>query len=161
MIIKRIIACALLMTTAVSISNAGLGVFGSYWNQKDGDNVLGGGVSYQPVLLPVEIRGTFYERTSAPGAGSFRTIPIDLGLTFALTRDTPIHASVIGGGSYYFLEPSDGSLDNKFGWYAGGRLEMQVQPGTALFGELMYRGADFSNVQGDFSGIAFNVGLLF
>lgn len=157
---KRYIAIllGLLVMSATTAQALDVGVLGSYWNQKDGDEALGFGVLLLPATLPLEFRGTFYERSSAQ---NLRASPLDFGLAIALTRAREVRATAVAGGSYYFLDARGSTSDNEFGWYAGGRLELPVPGGTSVFGEVLYRGADIDTPNVNLSGVTFNIGLLF
>lgn len=152
------VCSALLIMGASAVQAIDIGVLGSYWNQRDGDEALGVGVLLLPVTLPIEFRGTFYERSSA---GNLRASPVDFGLALRLNRAQALRLSGVGGGSYYFLDADGSTSDNEFGWYAGGRVELSVQGGTSVFGEVLYRGADLDKPRVDLSGVAINIGLLF
>ena len=147
----------LLMLTVVQTATAlDIGLFASRWSHKDGDAVWGGGVLLLPASLPMEIRGTFYERSDT---GRLQASPIDVGFSFGLTRLEKAKISVMGGGSYYWVDSSGYSPDNEFGWYAGARIEVYTHEDFAVFGEALYRGAKLDHA--DFSGAAFNLGILF
>jgi len=148
------------VSVCIPMTNAmDIGVFGSYWDPKDDDEVWGGGVLLLPGSLPIEIRGTYYEKSSTH---ELESIPVDVGLNFQFTRNDKLNVTAVGGASYYFLDISDRDLDNEFGWYAGARISLNGPRGNALFGEAIYRGADFDeDVKLDFSGWAFNVGFIF
>ncbi len=155
---KKIIAgCMLLTLVAVQAATAlDIGVFGSYWDHKDGNGVWGAGVLLLPASLPIEFRGTFYERSNIE---SLQISPVDVGLALGLTRLEKVKLSGAVGGSYYFVDAKSSSPDNDFGWYAGGRIEVPVQQNYVVFGEVLYRGIKLDYI--DFSGVTFNLGLLF
>lgn len=155
---KKIIAgCMLLTLVAFHTATAGdIGVFASYSDHEDGDAVWGGGVLYLPASLPLEFRGTFYERSDT---GQLQASPLDIGLAFGLTRYESVKFSLMGGGSYYLVDAKGSSPDDEFGWYFGGRAEFSLEENYALFGEVLYRGADLDDA--DFSGVTFNLGILF
>jgi len=157
---KQMIILLTTVTMCVSTVNAmSIGLFGSLWNQRDDDDAWGAGVLLLPSTLPLEFRGTYYERSSDH---KVRAIPLDFGLNLVLTRFQSAIVTAVGGGSYYILDRSDASADNEFGWYAGGRLEFPLQRSSnALFGEVLYRGADFDDPNLNFSGVTFNVGFIF
>ena len=154
---KLIVGCMLLTLAVVQTTTAlDIGPFASYWSHKDGDAVMGGGVLLLPASLPLEIRGTFYERSDT---GKLMASPLDVGLTFGLTRYEKVKLSLAFGGSYYWVDAKRSSPDNEFGWYAGGRFEVSTNEDIAVFGEVLYRGADLDDA--DFSGVTFNLGILF
>ena len=154
---KLIVGCMLLTLAVAQTATAmDIGPFASYWSHKDGDAVMGGGVLLLPASLPLEIRGTFYERSDT---GSLQASPLDIGLTFGLTRHERINFSLAFGGSYYWVDAKGSSPDNEFGWYAGGRFEVSTNADMAVFGEVLYRWADLDDA--NFSGTTFNLGILF
>ena len=154
---KMIAGCILLMFAVVQTATAwDIGPFASLWNHEDGDAVWGGGVLLLPESLPMEIRGTFYERSDT---GTLQASPLDVGLAFGLTRFDSVNFSAVGGASYYWIDADDSSDDNEFGWYVGGRVEFSFHQDYALLGEALYRGAELDDA--DFSGFTFNLGILF
>lgn len=157
---KQLIILIIAMAMCTSALNAmSPGLFGSLWNQRDDDDALGAGVLLLPSTLPLEFRATYYERSSDH---KLRAIPLDFGLNFVLTRIDTVVVTAVGGGTYYILDRKNASEDNEFGWYAGGRLELPLhRTGNALFGELLYRGADFDNPNLNFSGVTINLGFIF
>ena len=155
---KKIIAGCMLLTLVVVQSAAALdvGVFASRWHHKDGDAVWGAGVLLLPASLPMEIRGTFYERSDT---GKLLASPLDIGFAFGLTRLETVKISAAGGGSYYFVDAKSYTPDNEFGWYAGGRVEVAAHSRFGVFGEALYRGARLDDA--NFSGVSLNLGILF
>ena len=154
---KVIVSCVLLTLAVVQTASAlDVGVFASRWSHKDGDATWGGGLLLLPASLPIEMRGTFYERSDT---GQIQVSPVDLGFAFSLTRFDSLRLSLVGGVSYFWVDAKGSSPDNEFGWYGGGRMEFDVQTGLAVFGEALYRGADLDDA--DFSGATFNIGILF
>jgi hypothetical protein len=135
-----------------------LGAFGSFWNQKDGDNVAGGGVVFKVARL-VEVHGAYYEDSTVPGLGDLQAVPIDGGLSFDFANLDKINLVAGGGATYYLLDSDDVEVDDDWGWYALGRLELKGKRTAALFGEVLYRWAELDNV--DLGGMTFNVGVLF
>ncbi len=154
---KLMMGCVLLALACVPVASAlDIGVFASHWDHKDGDGVWGGGVLFLMESLPLELRATLYESTSA---AKIQANPLDFGLAFGLTRLETVKISAIGGGSYYWVDAKHSSPDNEFGWYVGGRVEVTAPRNYTVFGELMYRGAKLDHI--DFSGTTINIGLLF
>ena len=151
------ITIGLLTLAFVQIASAwNVGLFASHWSHKDGDAVWGAGVLLLPEIVPVEVRGTFYERSDT---GTLQASPIDVGLALNLTRFERGRISAVGGASYYWMDAKGSSPDNEFGWYAGGRIEFAPHQQYGLFGEALYRGAKLDDA--DFSGVTFNLGILF
>ena len=154
---KLVIGCMLLTLAVVQTATAlDVGLFASRWDHKDGDAVWGGGVLFLPATLPMEIRGTFYERSDYH---TLQASPLDVGLALGLTRFDSVKFTGVGGGSYYWVDAKGSSPDNEFGWYAGGRIEVSTHEKYAVFGEALYRGAKLDDA--DFSGVTFNLGILF
>ncbi len=154
---KLIVGCIVLTLAVVQTATAwDVGVFASRWSHKDGDAVWGGGVLLLPESLPMEIRGTYYERSDT---GNLQASPLDVGLAFGLTRSDRFSLSAVGGASYYWVDAKGYSPDNEFGWYVGGRVEFSAHQRVEVFGEALYRGAKLDDA--DFSGATFNLGILF
>ncbi len=154
---KFIVGCMLLALAFVQTAPAlDIGVFASHWSHQDGGSVWGAGVLLLPDSLPMEIRGSFYESSDT---GTLQASPLDVGFAFGMTRFDNLKLSLVGGASYYWVDADDYSPDDEFGWYAGGRIEYTVQDNFDVFGEVLYRGVDIDFA--DFSGITFNLGMLF
>jgi hypothetical protein len=155
---KKIIAGCIMLALAVgqTVTAMDIGAFVSHWSHEDGDAVWGAGVLLLPASLPMEIRGTFYERSDT---GKLQASPVDIGLALGLTRYESVSFSAVGGGSYYWIDAKGYSPDNEIGWYIGGRVEFGTNQDYAVFGEVLYRGASFDHA--DFSGATFNLGILF
>ena len=137
------------------------GVFGSYWNPKDGDDAFGGGGSVHFATVPLELRASVFPDTSIQGGGDTLLVPIDFGLAVNLTRSQKVDLYVGAGGSHYFIDADHGDPDNQFGWYALGRVEVPVKGNLNVFGDVMYRGIEFEDIDADLSGIAASVGVIF
>ena len=153
---KLIVGCMVITLVVQTAAAFDIGVFASRWHHKDGDAVWGAGVLLLPESLPLELRGTFYERSDT---GELQASPLDIGFAFGLTRFERVKASAVGGGSYYFVDAKGSSPDNEFGWYAGGRVEFDAHRNFGVFGEALYRGARLDDA--DFSGASLNLGILF
>lgn len=160
---QKFIALIVFLAAGLSVTQAaGLEAFGSYWSQDDGDEVMGGGAGLVFDSVPLEIRGTYYEESPVQGIGDLQVIPVDAGLVITLTSAHAVHVSLVGGGSYYILDAEiDDDIDNEWGWYAGGRIEIPLEAGVSIFGDLYYRGVELQDTDIDLSGLAANVGLLF
>lgn len=156
---RKMIAALVALVMSVSVVHAmDIGLFGSYWEPKDDDGLWGGGVLFLPSSIPLEVRGTYYESSSTH---ELEAIPVDVGLSFQFTQFEKVNVFAVGGGSYYILDHSDRDIDNEFGWYAGGRLELKGPKGNAIILEAFYRGIEIDDPDLDFSGWAFNAGISF
>ncbi len=161
---KLFVGCLalVLMGALVPVARAwDIGVFGSYWDQKDSGSAWGAGVLFLPEMLPLEFRGTWYERSSA---AKVRAIPLDAGLGLRLTRGEKVSVTAVGGVSYYLLDIKGASPDNEFGWYAGGRVEVTPARDSrafSMFGEVLYRGVNMDEPRLKLNGLAMQIGVLF
>ena len=158
---KLILFAVLIVGMAAATQAADFGVFGSYWNPKDGDAAFGGGGSIHLATFPLEMRATVFPSTSIQGGGDTLLVPIDIGLAVNLTRSKKVDVYVGAGGSYYFIDADHGNPDNQFGWYALGRVEVPVKGSMNVFGDVMYRGIEFEDIDADLSGVACSVGVIF
>jgi hypothetical protein len=159
---KTVLVFVALMAGMAAVAQAvDFGVFGSYWSPKDGDDAFGGGGSIHFATVPLELRASVFPDTSIRGGGDTLLVPIDFGLAVNLTRSEKMGLYVGAGGSYYFIDADRGDPDNQFGWYALGRLEVPIQGSMAVFGDVMYRGVEFEDIDADLSGVAFSVGVIF
>ena len=158
---KLTVLVVLIVGMAAATQAADLGVFGSYWNPREGDSAYGGGGSIYFDTSPLELRATVFPDTSIQGRGDALLLPIDLGLAVNLTRSQKADVYLGVGGSYYFIDADQGDPDNQFGWYALGRLEVPIQDSMSVFGDIMYRGVEFEDIDADLSGVTFSVGVIF
>ncbi len=159
-----IVGCLALVVVGATVPAArawDVGIFGSYWDQKDGDSAWGAGILFLPEMLPLEFRGTWYERSSE---GKVQANPLDAGLALRLTRGETVSVTAVAGGSYYLLDMKGASPDNEFGWYAGGRVEVRPTRDSrafSLFGEVLYRGVNLDEPRLKLNGVAMQIGVLF
>lgn len=117
----------------------GITVGGGYWDTKDVDE----GVGFASKLTLgryVELRGSYFSDLTAdtdPERFDFelRAIPVEAGLAWHFADDAPFSPYVGGGAGYYFLDTTEGEVDDELGWYA-------------------VAGADFGRLP---SGLSFNV----
>lgn len=151
-------ALALAVGTA-SAQAGGFSVFGSRWDPKDGDKVYGGGASLALDVLPIEIRGTYYEEGHVDGLGDVQVIPVEALLALDLASVKGFRLSAIGGLTYGIVDADHGDVDNEWGWNVGGRVKLPLGGGSALLGEWLYRRLDLDG--GDMSGAVINLGFTF
>jgi opacity protein-like surface antigen len=173
---RLVVLCTALMVIATAASASDLALYGSYWNTDELDDTWGAGArgrmgSGDPLYL--ELRGTYFSDLTENDAVDLRTIPADLGLGLALIKEQDIELSVIGGGTYYFLDTDDFDVDDEIGWYAGAGAQVQLRQGLCIFAEFLYRDVeatvedddlgsiDDDTVDVDLAGSMVNIGLVF
>ena len=141
-----LVAIATLSLFCAPAMAGSFGVFGSYWDSSDASNSWGGGarVGFGFVkFLELEIKGTYYPSFTLTESGQsvdFKATPVDGGLRFNILPEKSINPYVGAGATYYFLNTSDGSADNKTGWYGEGGVEFGKK--THIFVEAVWRKMD-------------------
>ncbi len=175
------------LTLAVAIGfvtqaalGAGLGVFGSYWDPKDADSEIGFGARLSIPLGPdvsLDLRGRYFEfeESSNGGKATLEVIPIEAALIFQLAYQGPVYPYVGGGGGYYLFdlewEGPEGrvnpNVDDEFGWFVLGGLQLPLADNISLFGEAKYMWLKIERIAGfettgdnRLDGFGANVGLL-
>jgi hypothetical protein len=178
-IILGAVAVAALGLLARPAAAAEIGVGAAYWDTKDADEALG--VATKVTFGRFwELRGTYFSdvtSNTSPEATDFeiRAIPLEAGLAFHFAPDAPISPYVGGGAGYYFLDTTEGQIDDEVGWYAvaGGDFG-RLPSGMSFNVEAIYRNmeatvrndpdSDLPNVDDDvhidLSGLGFNAGVV-
>ena len=141
------VVCAMGVMTSGAWAGADFGLFGSYWNTKEfSDDGWGAGAKASIEIvkpLSLEVRGTYFDDLGAPGSERLQAIPVEAGLKLALITQQWFKAYVGGGGGYYFLDLNQGgSIDDEWGWYGVGGIEVMLSKHVGLFGEAIYRGLE-------------------
>jgi hypothetical protein len=157
---------------------AGVGVFGSYWNPDAGDGVFGAGARLRGGVGPfyLGVRGTYYEDISkalSQPVVDLQAIPVDatVGLQWAPIDELELYGG--GGATYYFLDTSEGQIDDEVGWLLEAGAELTIATHIGVFGEAVWRDVQ-GTVEGDrigdinhhradinLDGFTVNVGLVF
>lgn len=167
--------------TTVGLSQAWAGDitgFGSYWNTDDADDTwgVGGKVGLGVTeMLEIEGRGTWYDDVTddgGPGDIDIEAIPIEAGVALNFLPEQPLNPYIMGGAGYHFLDTNRGSIDDEFGWYAGGGVEIGGPENVAFVVEALYRGIEGEvddddedvvvvrdDIDIDLSGLAVNAGI--
>lgn len=169
---KKLMAVLLGVGLLSSSALAGsYGVFGSYWDPKDGDGVWGAGANMRggTGLFYIGLRGTYYQDIpeSVGGEGvELRAIPVDVSIGIQLSPISVLDVYGGAGMTYYFLDSDRGSVDNEFGWLLEAGAEIKLSPRFGIFAEGVWRdvnGAVEGNHSGDIdlNGFTVNVGLVF
>jgi len=173
--LKKLGLCAvgaLIFTVLASApaSAGSFGVYGAYWDAKDPDSSWGVGarVGFDFVkYLELEFHGTYYGDFGQDILGTsvdMRAIPVDGGLRINFLPEKVVNPYVGAGFTYYFLDVSDGSVDNTTGWYAEGGLEIG-KGNTKFMMEAVWRKMDTSvsldafDFDTTFDGITAQVGV--
>ena len=129
---KRFFVAALLAAVCVgsSINPAhAIGVFGTWWQADDADDdALGVGVRMKKQLIPLVAMDARASWLNFGGETDINLFPIEatgmlkLGMLYA------------GLGVGYYIFDSTPSVDNKFGWYVVGGIDIGLG-GFGVFGE--------------------------
>jgi len=166
---KKVTVCVAAMFLFAVPSWAGsFGVYGSYWDSSDADASWGAGVRVGFDFfkwMELEFHGTYFPDFGTDILGSTVDItatPVDGGLRFDFLPDKKFNIYAGLGASYYFMDASDGSMDNSTGWY--GEAGLEFGKNTHFFVEAMWRAMDTTLSVGsfdddaDFDGISGQVG---
>ena len=167
---KRICIIALLamvtLGTAVPRAHA-LGVFASWWNMNDAnEDGFGFGIRQKIKLAPIislDTRASYINFNDS----DLKVFPLEATGLVSLG----LFYGGLGVGYYIFDVGGDEfSIDNNFGWYLVGGVEIGAGP-VGVFGEIKWTSlsADFSDVKPnldipsslDADGVGFNVGVTF
>lgn len=170
---KLIVCCAITILGSVLCSApswaGSFGVYGAFWDPDNADNTIGGGarVGFDFVkFLELEFHGTYYpdfETETLLGPVDIRATPVDGGLRVNFIPEGKFNIYVGAGATEYFLNSSEGNIDNETGWYGEIGFEAGGDKGK-FFAEAMWRKLDTSisfatfDEDENFDGIAFNVG---
>jgi Outer membrane protein beta-barrel domain len=166
---KKFALCTatVLLFTAPSWAGS-IGVYGSYWDSDDASSSWGGGVRMGFDFfkwMELEFHGTYFPDFGADILGSSVDItatPVDGGLRFNFLPEKSVNIYAGAGASYYFMDASDGSMDNSTGWY--GEAGLEFGKNSRFFVEAMWREMDttlsISSIDADanFNGITGQVG---
>ena len=152
---KKVAVCLAAMFIFAVPSWAGsFGVYGSYWDSDSGGSSWGGGVRVGFDFfkwMELEFHGTYFPDFGADVLGSSVDItatPVDGGLRFNFLPDKQVNFYAGAGASYYFMDASDGSMDNTTGWYGEAGLEFGKK--SRFFVEAMWRDMDTTLSFGSF-----------
>jgi hypothetical protein len=123
---------------------SGITVGGAYWDTKDLDEGVGG-TAKLTLGRYFELRGSYFsDLTSDTSPERFdfelRAIPVEAGLAWHFAEDAPFSPYVGGGAGYYFLDTTEGEIDDELGWYAvvGGDFG-RMSSGVSFNVEAIYR----------------------
>jgi hypothetical protein len=153
------------LTAAVPGAHA-LGVFATWWNMNDADdNGFGVGVRQTIKILPVVAIDTRASYLSFDDS-DLKMYPLE---ATGLARLGLFYAGL--GVGYYIFDADGPDLENNFGWYVVGGVEVGAGA-VSVFGELKWTQleADYENVDPDLSqvptnidaaGMGFNAGVAF
>jgi hypothetical protein len=165
---KRI--CSILLVTLVALGAAvpqahAFGVMASWWNiDETNDDGFGGGLRSKTQIVPMI---AFDTRISWIHFGDSSTDVFPIEAT-GLLKLGMLYAGI--GAGYYIFNGGEVELDNNFGWYLVGGIELSVSK-FGVFGEVKWTSlsADIKDVDPslgdvptelDADGIGFNVGVM-
>ncbi len=166
---------AVLALLAGPASAADFGLFGAYWDTKDADQALGGGVKVDFARI-VELRASYFSDLTAdtsPESRDFeiKAVPLEAGLNFKFAQSDRFTPYVGGGIGYYLLDTNRGDIDDETGWYAVVGADIKGSSGLGFMVEGIYRGMEATvrdddpnditgDVDVDFGGLGVNAGLV-
>lgn len=186
---KTLILLALIGWCAVSASAAGggLGVFGTYMDTDNMGSAYGGGLKFKFEVadyLAAELRASYltgFEEDDIEYDNLY-VVPVEADLLFNFPlKDTPLTVYAGGGGGYYVMPEfeADGplgtidiDLEDTFGFFGVGGLELALGDAVSLFAEAKYLFLEVDKVEIDnvevdpdaaakFTGLSANAGLMF
>jgi len=168
---KRVALCvATSILFAVPSWAGSFGLYGAYWDSDDAGSSWGGGarIGFDFVkYLELEFHGTYYPDFGTDVLGTsfdVTAIPTDGGLRINFLPTKPVNPYIGAGATYYFLDSSEGSLDNTTGWYGEAGLEFGGK-NTRFFMEAMWRAMDTTlsfnsfDTDANFDGVSGQVGV--
>lgn len=181
------IAAAALLGASTAWAGGSFGLYGAWWDTDDLDAGYGGGAKLKIAVagtVALEVRASYIPEFDAEDASfeDFAVVPVEAGLVVDVPLGEALTLYVGGGGGYYVtpefeskvadadsLEP-DIDLDDVFGYYGVGGVEINLSPAIALFAEAQYRVVEVDEADIDdetvevdlkLTGVAANAGLLF
>ena len=138
---RRLLLTASSFALAFSVSaraEHGWGLFGSYWDTKDGSDAPGVGLSLSFELLPnvlLDFRTSYFDDLGDESGGTdvdVEVVPFEFGLLFATADDATWQFMGGGGLGFYRMDAdvvsSSGviaspSIDDEWGFYVAGGVE--------------------------------------
>lgn len=148
-------AAAVLLLAGSPAFASDFAVFGSYLDTEDLEDTVGGGVKAGfGEVWQLELRATYLPDLTEdfasfaddpgddPGAftNDIEAIPIDVGFNYNFGYDQPVNFYLGGGGSYIFIDPEVGEIDDEVGFYGVGGVEIaRRNGGFGFFAEVIYR----------------------
>lgn len=187
---KKLLVMLIAMGIGVAAAYAeggALGVFGTYMDTEDLDAGFGAGLKFKfdvAEYFAIELRASYVTKfdDGSDELDNLYMIPAEADLLFNLPLgDSPLTVYAGGGGGYYVLPEfetdvgfgdTDIDLDDTFGFYGIGGVELALSESVSLFAEAKYLflevdtvTVDDIEVHGDdaidFSGISGNAGIMF
>jgi len=162
---KRILLAALIALASLSAFSSGAhanqGIFATWW-KLDESNDDGFGFGFRSKIQVVPLF-SFDTRVSWVkfGESDMSVYPIE---ATGMLKLGMVYAGA--GVGYYFFDSNDVDVDNNFGWYAVGGIDLSLGS-FGVFGEAKWTSlsTDLSNVNVptslDADGIGFNLGVMF
>jgi hypothetical protein len=153
----------LLVLATMAPSAHAIGVMASWWNiDKTDDDGFGGGLRSKAQIVPLV---SFDTRVSWINFSDSNTNVFPIEATGMLKLGM-LYAGL--GVGYYIFDAEDVDVDNNFGWYLVGGIDIGAGP-VGVFGEVKWTmlSADIEGVNPSLSteldadGIGFNAGVMF
>lgn len=157
---------AMLSLGAIAPSAHAIGVMASWWNIDDAnDDGFGLGLRSKTQIVPMfafDTRASWIKFSDA----DLQVFPIE---ATGLLKLGMLYAGI--GAGYYIFDADQGDLDNNFGWYLVGGIDIGVGS-FGVFGEVKWTklSTDIKDVDPDLGdvpteldadGIGFNLGVMF
>jgi len=126
---------------------SGFTIGGAYWDTKDLDEGVGG-TAKLTLGRYFELRGSYFsDLTSDTSPERFdfelKAIPVEAGVAWHFADDAPFSPYVGGGAGYYFLDTTEGEIDDEVGWYAVVGADFgKMSSGLSFNVEAIYRGME-------------------
>lgn len=168
---KALMTLGLAVLLAAPAMAGSVGVYGAWWTTDDANDSLGLGGWVDFYLgrgVEIELRGSHFSdfdtQNDLGDKAELRVSAWDLGFTYNFGYDSAnkLNPYIGGGGTLMSAELNRiendkrlGTLDDEFGYYAVGGVELPISKNFALMAEAMYRSAKFEILGNDlgFSGV--------
>jgi hypothetical protein len=182
---KLAIVLGLSLLMAVPSWAAGIGVGIAHWDTKDADEDQGFGIKVGFDLgesVEVDFRAAIFDGFAQVANNAlFRleATPVDLGISYHFKRGAKVEPYLGAGGSFVFANalfdggqvPIAGGpeVDDEFGFYLVGGVDVGVSDTFGVFGEVLYRQAKlnitgnnfgFTDFESDFAGVGATGGVM-
>lgn len=157
---------AIIGLAAITPSAHAIGVMASWWNMDEGnDDGFGFGLRSKVQIIPLisfDTRASWIKFNDA----DLNVFPIE---ATGMVKLGMLYAGL--GGGYYIFDADNADVDNNFGWYLVGGIDISVSS-FGVFGEVKWTmlEADIKDVDPnlgdvptslDADGIGFNLGVMF
>jgi hypothetical protein len=168
-----VLCVAFLAGVSMSLAAGQVGVFGSYWNNQDGDGGAGAGANFKLKVhdyIALEARATYFPKLSVEkdaAKADLKALPMELGILGILPLADQVNAYAGGGAGACYLDGEGLKVvDFKPSFYATAGLEFFFTESIGLFAEGTYRWCEWevdevlgNDTKGRLDGLGANAGL--